>query len=125
MLGDLIQARRQLLAAFASDTAAPGTSSDIPSAGHCAAVSVVLKEHFGGEHMSATVEGQSHWYNRIPWQGGVLEVDLTGDQFGLYAIQVSTDGALYPESRVRHTYEVNDDTNQRAKLLASRAGMSL
>ena len=80
--------RRALDSAFAPDTAILGGTPGVPSAGHCAAVAVIVQRIFGGDFVSAVVEGQSHWFNRVPLGGKTVDVDLTGDQFGRPTIQV-------------------------------------
>ena len=78
-----------------------------PSAGHCALVALVVQQIYGGELVSATVEGQSHWYNRIDDH----EIDLTADQFGrACAIVHRVDDPIWPNSRVRSINEVKSET---------------
>ena len=118
------QLRVTLVRAFSSDTAAPGTVSRVPSAGHCAAVAAVVRAEFGGDFLSTVVGGQSHWFNRIHVGGRSFDVDLTGDQFGLDEIRVARAGELFPSSRVRTVEQLNDETLRRARLLAVRSGIS-
>ena len=121
---DLFSLRVDLSRCFASDTAAPGTSSSIPSAGHCAAVAVIVHAFFGGEFVSAVVMDQSHWFNRLVVDGNWCDVDLTGDQFPpLAPIRLDVAGRLYPGTRVRAPQELRDEALQRAALLAQRARM--
>jgi len=87
-------------------------------------VAAVLNEQIGGEFVSASVQGVSHWFNRINFKGVFLDVDLTGDQFGLKPVQVSAAGGLYPDTRVRRPDELNAETRRRAALLASRSMIS-
>jgi hypothetical protein len=47
--------------------------------GHCGAVSSMLQNIFGGDIMTGKVQGDTHYWNRLP--DGV-EVDLTSCQFG-------------------------------------------
>lgn len=94
------------------------------SAGQCAAVATILRTMLGGALVSANVEAQSHWFNRIPVAGDLFDVDITGDQFGLPAIQLARVGGLYGGSRVRRPGEVDGNTRMRAELLARRAGVN-
>ncbi len=115
--------RSQLEKEFAPDTAAPGFAGNTPSTGHCAAVSTIIHEILGGDLVSAKVSGVSHWFNRLPGIDGLdLDVDLTGDQFGLSDVQVAAAGQLYPETRVRTFHELNYETLARARTLAARSG---
>src|SRR5262245_57116842 len=88
--------RQRLEEAFSSETSAPGFEGDVSSAGHCAAVAVIVRQVLGGELVSAQVAGHSHWFNRVASDGGDVDIDLTGDQFAKPAIQISRAGALYP-----------------------------
>jgi hypothetical protein len=115
--------RKSLELAFSSDTAAPGASGVTPSAGQCAAVAAILCEHVGGALVSAKVEGQSHWFNRLQIDDVILDVDITGDQFGRAPIQIGNPGDLYEGTRERSPEELNSETRQRAALLAERAGI--
>src|SRR5262245_3293172 len=81
LLKDLAVLRERLERAFRSDTAAAGYSGSAVSAGHCAAVAAIVHELLGGEFVSTTVHGQSHWLNRLYFDGQAADVDLTGDQF--------------------------------------------
>lgn len=125
----LYEIRQSLDCVFAPDTAVMGAAGATRSYGHCGAVAVILHRLLGGEYVSAIVDGQSHWFNRIQFGGKTLDIDLTGDQFGRPAIQahfrddVGCD--LYPGARLRRADEVNADTLRRAELLAERAGLEL
>jgi hypothetical protein len=119
------QLRARLEPFFQSDTAALGTASPVPSAGHCAAVSAIVQAELGGDFVSAIVEGQSHWFNRLGVGRRLCDVDLTGDQFGgNQAIRIAPAGELYDGSRLRSTEQLNDETLRRALLLAKRAGLT-
>jgi hypothetical protein len=115
--------RRRLSGAFTRETAAPGYVPGIPSSGHCAAVAVIVQHSLGGEFISTIVDGQSHWLNRLSLHGQLVDLDLTGDQFGRPTIQVGPPGTLYPGTRVRLPEEVNAETLGRASRLADRAGL--
>jgi len=123
-LADLKRLRELLETAFSSETAAPGaTNGRVPSAGHCAAVAIIVWVRFGGEFVSAKVQGTSHWFNRLKVHNRILDVDLTADQFGLPAIRWGKPGSLYPETRLRELHELREETIKRAILLAERAGL--
>jgi len=66
----------------------------------------------------------SHWFNRIRVDDQLLDLDITGDQFGYLAIQTKPAEELYPYTRERSPNELNDETLCRAALLARRAGLS-
>lgn len=116
--------RARLERAFRPDSAAPGTDWTLPSAGHCAAVAAIVHELYGGEFLSAFVQGQSHWLNRIYIGTHPRDVDLTGDQFSFPAIQISEPYRLYAGLRIRHPDELHNETIGRALLLARRAGFA-
>jgi hypothetical protein len=117
--------RKRLEPAFGPETALIEPAEDSPpSSGHCAAVATIVQGLFGGQLMSAKVDVQSHWFNRIDLGDGVFDIDITGDQFGLPSVQVARRGHLYDRSRVRKPEELNLDTRKRAALLAARAGLT-
>jgi dCMP deaminase len=107
---------------FSAETAYPGTSPDKPaSSGHCALVSLIVEEQHQGEIRSTTFNEISHWFNRIFVREGFVDVDLTGDQFGLGAIQLSSlNVPLYRKSRVRQRSEITAETANRYALFAAR-----
>ena len=109
--------RKALEAVFSPDTAVPGSKTNPPSSGHCAAVALIVQALFGGQLVSTRLEGQSHWFNRID----DVDVDLTGDQFGYPPVQVGPN--IYPETRVRTEDEVRMETFIRAFRLAGKAGI--
>lgn len=117
----LTELRSRLEASFGLDTAAPGTISAIPSAGHCAAVAAIVYSEFGGELVSTFVRGQSHWFNRLRVGRRVFDVDLTGDQFGFDDVRVDTANGLFPTVRLRSCEQLNEETLLRALRLAERA----
>lgn len=120
----LAQLRVRIEPFFRSDTAAPGTDSPILSAGHCAAVSAIVQAELGGDFVSAIVEGQSHWFNRLEVGRHLCDVDLTGDQFiGHEPVRIVPVGELYGPTRARAAEQLNDETLRRALLLAKRAGL--
>lgn len=116
--------RSRLELVFSPDTAVPGTTSSEPSAGHCGAVALVVQAALGGDVLSTIYRGESHWFNRFITQGGVVDVDLTGDQFGLAPVRIAQAGALFPDTRVRRIADARNETLERARALATRAGLS-
>ena len=124
---EAVQALRELLELFfAKDTAAPGFrhSPESPaSTGHCAAVALIAHAFLGADIVSATVQGESHWFNRIVTNESVCDFDLTGDQFGFPSVYIDGEGRLHSGTRVRDLSEANIETVARARLLARRAGL--
>jgi hypothetical protein len=94
----------------------PSSVLNVPSAGHCAVVAVIINDLFGGKFVSCKVDGVSHWFNRI----GAFDVDITGDQFGRPIVQVGPMGKLYEGTRIRKVTEVNDETLRRASILRDK-----
>lgn len=109
---------------FGPDTAVPGTQSNIPSAGHCAAVAAIVNAELGGVLISANVDGQSHWFNRFVVGVDAFDADLTGDQFGQAPVQLAPKGHLHPNERLRSRDQLNAETIERALMLAERAGLT-
>lgn len=116
--------RDRLEEAFRPDSAAQGFPGVSPSTGHCAAVAVIVHELVGGDIISTLVDGTSHWLNRLNAGGRCMDVDLTGDQFSRPRVQVKEAGKLYPETRIRTQAELTEETLERARLLATRAGFT-
>lgn len=73
---------------------------------------------FGGELVSSNVKGYSHWFNRIDG----YDIDLTGDQFGMPAVQMREAETLHSHSRIRTLSDVNTETWERTLLLSERLG---
>jgi hypothetical protein len=122
--GVLANLRARLEPAFGPETAVKqSTRSESASAGQCSAVATIVRAMLGGELVSAHVDTQSHWFNRVPVGGVLFDIDITGDQFGLPPIQMARRGKLYGGSRVRQPVEVDENTRRRAALLARRAGV--
>lgn len=120
----LTSLREALEPAFGADTALGPYNANIPSTGHCAAVAAVVGRELGGSFVSATVCGISHWFNRFAIGGGVVDVDITGDQFGYPKIRIAEKDQLYAGTRERQPGEMNDETRKRARLLTERAGLA-
>lgn len=117
--------RARLDPAFARDTAAPGFHGTTPSTGHCAAAAVIVNAEFGGAFVSATVDGASHWFNRVRVGEDEIDIDITGDQFGLAPLRVAKKGDLYGNARLRSPKDITVATLTRARRLAERAGLAL
>ncbi len=66
-------------ATAASDNWNPAHSS----VGQSAVTALVLQDLFGGQLLQATVQGVSHYWNRLP---NGTEVDLTRDQFDRFIV---------------------------------------
>src|SRR5438477_12939770 len=107
--------RSALERAFGDDTAFAGSARHVPSAGHCAAVAALVHRRLGGWLVSATVENESHWFNRLRAGKRLIDVDLTGDQFGRPPIQIAAFGRLYRETRVRRPRELLPETLARSE----------
>lgn len=107
--------------AFALDTAAPGTpNTPNLSAGHCTMVAMLVRERLGGEFVSASLSGLSHWFNRLKVGEEWIDVDLTGDQFGRGRIQYAPAGTLYENTRARSAADINAETRARYAQFSSR-----
>lgn len=119
----LAELREKLEHGFSPETAAAGFRGTGSATGQCAATTVIAREVLGGEFASASIDRQSHWFNRLHIDGSRLDVDLTGDQFGYPAVQVAAAGRLYSGSRLRHPEEVTAETLRRAVKLSRQAGM--
>ncbi|MBJ2160265.1 YunG family protein [Variovorax sp. IB41] len=117
--------RDALAVVFRPDTAVPGSGGETPSAGHCAAVAVIVRAEFGGDFVSANVHGQSHWFNRIYFESQLFDVDLTGDQFGFPSVRFGPSGSIFAEVRTRGERQLSSETLQRALVLARRANRFL
>ena len=115
------QLRSALEFAFNADTALPGSKASLPSAGHCAAVAAIVHRRLGGWLVSAVVGDETHWFNRLRAGKRLIDVDLTGDQFGRAPIQIATFGHLYRGTRVRRPGELLSETLARAEKLEQRA----
>lgn len=120
---ELLELRAWLDKSFSPETALNGLQSEMPSAGHCAAAAAIAWERLGGSLVSTSIRGMSHWFNRIRVDDQLLDLDITGDQFGYPAIQIKPAEELYPYTRERSPDELNDKTLHRAALLARRAGL--
>jgi hypothetical protein len=120
---ELLGLRARLDKSFSPDTALNGLQSDVPSVGHCAATAAIVWETLGGSLVSTRLKGMSHWFNRVQVDDQLIDLDITGDQFGYPTVQVKPAEELYPYTRERSPDELNDETLHRAALLARRAGL--
>lgn len=98
--------RHALEDVFSCSTAFGDCSKDRPSTGHCFLVSLFVNDLLGGEIVTSTVRNVPHYWCRVPVpnarggdSGKFMDVDLTGDQFFLPAVQAKV-GALYPKATV-------------------------
>lgn len=123
LMPTLVMLRSRLERAFSPSTAAPGFSGAAPSTGHCAAVSAILSKWIGATMVSTRIADQSHWFNRIRVGNREYDVDLTGDQYGKEAVRIAQANSLYPDTRVRSEQELNAETLERARRLATLAGL--
>ncbi|HYE93917.1 MAG TPA: hypothetical protein VEA38_23000 [Terriglobales bacterium] len=117
--------RWELEYVFGPDTAVPGSPLDPPSAGHCAAVAVVVHHLFGGVYVSTKVRGESHWFNHVrvlPTIPGRFwfDVDLTGDQYHRPRVQVDPAGKVWRNATTRDPTHLNLETLRRAVTLMER-----
>lgn len=115
--------REQLESFFTPETAVGGEKGNVASSGHCAAVAFIVFNKFGGSLVSAMVEGNSHWFNRIRVGTKSIDLDITGDQFGRPSIQIGPEDSLYKGARVRGTDDLRKETLTRAALLARKAAI--
>ena len=117
----LEEIRQQFETAFHPDTASQGSMGDIPSTGHCAVAAIIVQNIIGGDFVSASVNGISHWFNRVCFRNSLFDIDLTADQFGGPPILIADADCLYPETRIRTYQELTTETLIRAARFAHRA----
>lgn len=111
-----VELREILNKCFSPDTSNDGKDGLALSHGHCALVSILIKELYGGKHVSAVIDGVSHWFNLT--EAG-LWVDLTADQFGLDAV-ICTRQPPYENYRFRDEQDINQSTISRYEIFKSR-----
>jgi hypothetical protein len=121
LLNAAVELRSVLLPAY--EARSGDATAVCRSRGQCAVTALIVKAEFGGVLVSTVVNGESHWFNRVTLRSGTYDLDLTGDQFGLPAVQCATAGSLYASARERSPSEVFAETFLRACQLALRAGM--
>jgi hypothetical protein len=115
--------RSALDPSFSAETARPGSPMEMPCSGHCAAVAAIVRRRLGGWLVSAIVESESHWFNRLKAGKQLVDLDLTADQFGGSPIQIAKSGRLYPGTRLRRVRELQAETLARSELLEQSAGL--
>lgn len=115
----LLQFREHLEYAFSPETSIDGQVSDTKSHGHCAVVSYLLHKKLNADMVSTTINGQSHWFNRLKVSEGTVEFDLTADQFGHGKVRIIF-GKLYDTEKDRDESELNEETLQRVEILERR-----
>ena len=91
--------RKAMKKEFSCDTAYGTCNKNSMASGHCMLSALIVQDLFGGDILGGVVDGIPHYWNKICQ----YEVDLTGDQFNLPAIQIKR-GKLYSDS-----YEFNRD----------------
>lgn len=96
---------------FAANTSYDPSEYKSGSKGHCAVCAVIVNYIWGGDVVSATIKGESHWFNKI----GNMYCDITGDQFGYPSIQVEKD--LYPKVTKRVRVDFGDALLHRVQTL--------
>jgi hypothetical protein len=103
--------------AWSAETSADseGWTPENPSWGQCAITALVLQDLFGGDLLRSTVNGVSHYWNRLP-DGS--EVDITLRQFGADA---KCDAP--PVDRERDYVLSFPETVARYELLRKRMGL--
>jgi len=106
--------------AWCAETAAPGTDGAGPGRpiGQCAVSALLMQDLFGGELLRAVIDGQSHYWNRIPGGG---ELDVTRGQ---YPDEVEIPrGVVVPRSRLLEgDRAAAARTVERYRLLCDRVG---
>lgn len=58
-----------------------GWNPQLPALGQCAVTALVVQDGFGGDLLRSKILGISHYWNRLPWESGYGEIDLTRSQF--------------------------------------------
>jgi hypothetical protein len=101
----------RIRAAWCAETCAGEWTPERPSTGQCAVTALVVQDVYGGELLRALVDGQSHYWNRLP---GGDELDLTRDQFDTFE---PVDTVVRDRAYVLSF----PDTVRRYRLLAERA----
>lgn len=109
--------RRLLNPVMCADTACIGIDySGAPSRGHCASASIIFFSIYGGDLASTTINGESHWFNKLL----AVDIDLTLDQYGAQQ-EVSIAPGLHDVYRIRPLSDVSAETWLRSMSLMSRA----
>lgn len=99
---------------YAKDTCYPvcrdNWSENNPTLGHCAVVSLIVNDYFGGDLYKIKIDGVSHYFNFIDEN----IIDLTAAQFGK---PIDYSGKI---KKTRDEMLANEDTLMRYKLFKSR-----
>lgn len=114
--------RQMLEQCWGPETAFPGSQPSPVSSGQCAVTALLVAQVVGCFVVSTQVNGVSHWFNQVydPETMTYVDLDLTGDQFGLDPVQLAPADSLYGDTRQRFWHEVNDETRQRYNLLLAK-----
>jgi hypothetical protein len=109
--------RRRLEQVFQPDTADPDKLSGVPGSGHDLMVSMLLHDLMEGEVVTCMInEKIPHYYSKV----GNSFVDLTGNQHGYPAIQVSNK-PLYDNSEVLgNDLEFNEKVQDKFQIFKRR-----
>jgi len=110
---ELRDLRKDLEKCFAAETVY-FFNEEIPSTGHCAIVAAIIYKRFGGNLVSAYVNGIKHWFNKID----DYYIDLTGDQFGFDPVQIKKD--LYENCLIREWMHLNSTTLERLEIMEGK-----
>lgn len=92
------------------------------SAGHCAVVAIIIQDQLGGELVSRKVDGHSQWFNKLD-DGSYI--DATIDQYEQTDYGKVVHYFDLNDVRVRSHSELNQNTLERAAILAMRAGFPI
>jgi hypothetical protein len=116
--------RKELEPHFSQETCFGEFNSELPSKGHCAVVAAIVNNLFFGSFVSTKVNGESHWYSLVRLQERAWEIDLTGDQFGESPVRVQRT-PIYGDRKLRADDELNEETKERAIILAKKANYTI
>lgn len=119
----LTELHGRLTRSFALDPATKRNPGKPVSSGNCGAAAVIIQALLGGETLATKIVGPGHWLNRIEVQGEMFDIDLTGDQFKLPAIQIAAVGEIYPDAVVTKAKDLDPETLARALEFAEAAGL--
>lgn len=115
----IAQIKKYLLKVYSKDTCYPrcrdNWSIKNPTLGHCAIVSLILNDYFGGEIYKIKVDGMSHYFNYIDNK----IIDLTKDQFNCRVDYTNK------QKKSREEMLDNTDTLFRYKLLCDKLKLLL
>lgn len=104
-----------LLKAWCAETAKGAWTAECPSLNQCAVTALVVQDYMGGELLRCkTVEGDSHYWNRLP---DGEEVDLTEAQFSFISDKPLKEGLVVRERDYVLSFP---DTDARYQILKKR-----